>query len=110
MLTWNTVLYNGKQIEGFNVFTNYNFNKAINDLLEVPDIQFDEFNEIIDRTAQWQFWGRCEYEILVNAWPASSQDSSYKLDIYEQLKLNWDRFIDYVWNSYKEHQLNMELE
>lgn len=23
-----------------------------------------------------------------------------KIDIYSQLKLNWDRFIDYLWNEY----------
>lgn len=23
-----------------------------------------------------------------------------KIDIYTQLKLNWDRFVDYLWNEY----------
>ena len=26
--------------------------------------------------------------------------SEYKIDVFEQLELNWDRFIEYLWNEY----------
>ena len=28
------------------------------------------------------------------------KEAKTKIDIYSQLKLNWDRFIDYLWADY----------
>ena len=27
-------------------------------------------------------------------------DEEYKIDVFEQLEFNWDRFIEYLWNEY----------
>lgn len=30
---------------------------------------FDEFKTFVTRTCRYMFWSRCEYEVLVTAWP-----------------------------------------
>jgi hypothetical protein len=38
--------------------------------------------------------------MLLNAWPTGPVDKEYKIDVFEQLEFNWDRFIEYLWNEY----------
>ena len=45
----------------------------------------------------YHFWSRCEYEVLIKEW--CGREAERKVDIYEQLMLNWDRFIDYCWSQ-----------
>lgn len=99
-LNWNTILYDGKKIRAYNIFNNYLFSGAIEKLFNMPEVSFQDFDTYVRRKAQWQFWSRCEYEMLLNAWPTGPVDSEYKIDVFEQLELNWDRFIEYLWNEY----------
>lgn len=45
----------------------------------------------------YHFWSRCEYEVIIREW--CGREAERKVDIYEQLMLNWDRFIDYCWSQ-----------
>lgn len=47
-----------------------------------------EFKKFVDDEARYQFWARCEYEVIVHGWPVQKND--YKLDVYEQVKMNLD--------------------
>lgn len=51
---------------------------------------FEEFKDFVDREAKYQWWSRCEYEILLYPWPNNKDDNGYKLDIYEQIMMNHD--------------------
>lgn len=47
---------------------------------------FDEFKEwVIDET-HYQFWGRCEYEIILVDWPCQQKEE--KIDVCWQIMLN----------------------
>ena len=75
-----------------------------------------------------QFGGRAEYEIVITSWPPhvnvddittvqkriEAEEAAWgkkpnmtivplscnrKVDIFEQLDLNWDQFIDYIWTN-----------
>lgn len=49
---------------------------------------------------RYQYWGRCEYEIILSCWPpmpAPYRFKDRKIDVFEQIWINWDQFIDYVW-------------
>ena len=50
------------------------------------------------KEVMYYFWGRAEYEVMIGGLFERGQKA--KIDIYSQLKLNWDRFIDYLWNEY----------
>lgn len=41
---------------------------------------------------------KAEYEVMIGSLFERWQKT--KIDIYSQLKLNWDKFIDYLWNEY----------
>lgn len=48
----------------------------------------------------YYFWSKCEWEIILSDFPPSKKFQEKKVDVYEQVMLNWDIFINYVWNQY----------
>ena len=56
---------------------------------------YEDFCEILDREAAYYFWSKCEWEMIIHGWPAQKNDE--KVDVYDQLKLNWDKFAETVW-------------
>lgn len=49
-----------------------------------------EFKEFIRGESMYQWWARCEYEIILSSWPPSKKEDSYKMDIHEQVMMNLD--------------------
>lgn len=58
---------------------------------------FSEFKKFIQNEAQYQYWSRCEYEIICSGWPVQKND--YKLDVYEQIMMNLDTVCEILWNE-----------
>ena len=54
---------------------------------KVP-VTFDEFREFVKSEGQYQFWSRCEYEIILVDWPC--QKTEEKWDVYDQIMMNID--------------------
>ena len=98
-LEWNVWVdeLNANKIKPFNVFNHYSFCRAVLDIFN-NRLCMDEFEEMIDKEAMYYFWCKAEYEIMICDLVERGQKT--KIDIYSQLKLNWDRFIDYLWNEY----------
>ena len=44
----------------------------------------------------YYMWSKSEYEIIVSPWVGRAED--IKIDVYSQVHMNWDRFVDYVWS------------
>ena len=57
------------------------------DYWKVP-VTFDEFKQFVKDGAQYQFWSRCEYEIILVDWPC--QKTEEKWDVYDQIMMNLD--------------------
>lgn len=55
---------------------------------EVKPASFQKFKEFVEQTALYQWWSRCEYEIILVDWP--SQKVSEKWDVYQQVMMNID--------------------
>ena len=49
---------------------------------------FEEFKEFVKKESMYQWWSRCEYEIILQCWPG--QDHSEKWDVYQQIMINLD--------------------
>ena len=47
---------------------------------------FEEFKEFVNSTSMYQWWSRCEYEIILSDWPPSGIEK--KWDIYKQILMN----------------------
>ena len=56
--------------------------------LAIKDVTFEELKKFIDDIARYRYWSRCEYEVIVTGWPVNR--NTYKLDVYEQIKMNLD--------------------
>lgn len=47
-----------------------------------------EFEEFVIRNSSYQWWSRCEYEIIISDWP--NNKNSIKYDIHKQILMNLD--------------------
>lgn len=127
-LEWN-VFYddcNKNEIISFNVFKHSSFSEEIKELL-LKEKDKKVFSSELRRIAKYYYWSKSEYEIVVTSWPPYIDKEGYlalkerveqkegrssyylvdldygkKVDIYRQLELNWERFVDYVWDNKKE--------
>ena len=88
---------NTNKIRPFNVFNHCGFRRAVLDIFN-KRLHMDEFEEMINKKAMYYFWYKAEYEVTIGG--LFKRGANTKIDIYSQLKLNWDRFIDYLWNEY----------
>lgn len=90
--------FNKKEIVTFNVFHSYTFiescKKEFRKYQRDKDIARLE-NEI-KGWAMYCFWSKCEYEIILAPWINREGFETKKIDIYDQLCLNWDSFFKYM--------------
>ena len=118
----------------YNIFDHGGFAQDVNKLLK-EDITKDEFAEQLRRSLMHCFWCKSEYEVVISSWPVyidkeeldrinieyeeynnkwghypyTINVSPYvgkKIDIYSQVMMNWEQFIEYVWSN-KNKQSNM---
>jgi len=86
----------------FNVFNHGGFAKDTQKNFKKNKDNREAFGEQLRKDAMYYFWSKCEWEIIVSSWPPSDRTSDVKVDVYDQLMMNWDIFEEYVWNHRKE--------
>ena len=115
--------FNGRKIKVYNVFEHHYFKEDVEKLLK-KDLTYEEFDEKLNRIAQYFFWSRAEYEIVIASWVPHIDNEELdrlnkereehrgyryyvnlevgeKVDFYDQLHLNWEQFVKYVWSFKK---------
>ena len=120
MLEWNVFIggFNSREIEVHNVFNHYGFWKDLVKIAKkyknhvLPDdlkIQIEaeaqdkaEFAEEVRRSLMYFYWSKCEWEVIIEHWPQHEGWHDKKVDVYEQVRMNWDHFIDYLWEHRRE--------
>ena len=126
-LEWNvyTEDFNSREIKIFNIFNHARVCENVKKALKKFDNKA-EFAEEVRKTLIWCYWSKCEWEIIITSFPAritkeeldrlnkESKDDAEKygceprsmwispsvgkkVDVYEQIMLNWNAFIDYLW-------------
>ena len=98
-MEWNVYYYdiNRNKIRPFNIFNHSNFKNEVIDLIgKIKD--YDEFSKEIKKVLFYYFGFKAEYEVVIAPWCGGSDKDGIKVDIYSQVMLNWDKFLDYVWN------------
>ena len=120
--------FNSKKIEKFNIFNNWRFLEDIEKLFKNKPTKEQAADEI--RRCLFYYYGsKCEYEIIITSWPCYISNEELnrvneeklrykreyghypyvnnivptvgeKIDIRQQVLMNWDIFFDYVWNYY----------
>lgn len=111
---------NSNEFIPFNVFNSSKFVDGLQRLkksMKKTPITDEEAIKEIERLARYSFWGKCEYELILtdlfchisnkeirrlrNTDADKRLDSvelmhSRKIDVFEQLYLNWNQFAKYV--------------
>lgn len=84
VLIWN---FNTQTIEEYNVIPYF-----VREWKEEKDKSkfksFDDIKEFVRSKSLYQFWSRCEYEMIVKGWPVTKRE--IKLDVHEQIMMNLD--------------------
>ena len=116
---------NAKEIQKFNIFNHASFRNGVAQLNQNDRSEFEkELNSLL----MYCFWSKSEYEVVITSWPPSIKideldrlneqkqkyiknydivpysvcprlDTKIKIDIYDQIKINWPIFVDYVWSQ-----------
>ena len=91
---------NKNSIVKWNIFEHWRFQEGIQKALQDYKDNKEFFIEAVKSNLIYCFWCKSEYEVLIAPWIGS--DKPIKVDIYAQVMLNFDSFVDYVWNFRKE--------
>lgn len=99
-LVWNVYYHdeNGQKISTFNVFQHGGFMGDVRKHLK-KITEKDLFAKELERSLFYYFASKCEWEILIYPWGGGRNTKEIKIDVYNQVKNNWDVFVDYVWDS-----------
>ena len=128
-LKWNVyhLNFNEQQIEPFNIFHNWRFCEDVDKAVkkykkeikkegltkkQLEDL-LNDFKEQILRDVQYYFWSKYEWEIGITEPFSNSLVEDYtkgrkypwkKIDVYDQVMMNWDIFFDYIYRNLVEKQ------
>ena len=69
----------------------------IANLLNKTNISREDFEKELKNILKYYFWSKSEWEILIRAWCGGNGDEEIKIDVWDQIKWNWDRFVEYVY-------------
>lgn len=128
-MKWNVILknYSNGGLMCYNIFDNIEFRMNIEKLFE-RKYDKKRFLEELDSEARYSFWAKIEWETIFTTWPPYidaaeierniseyhinrkpgeplperidvNLETKHKIDVYAQLRANWERFADYMWRE-----------
>ena len=101
-LVWNVYRenFNHKKIEVCNVFNcSVRFNDDLIRIYKEHSNNKEKFLDEVKSSLMYSYWSKCEYEIILSSWPPRKDFKEEKIDIYNQIMINWDIFSEYIWNN-----------
>ena len=101
-LKWNVYVcnQNRRRIEEFNIFDHSKFLESINSYKTENSStlpKMEDFYSFLKDELMYYFWGKCEYEVILSSWPPDEKCSDIKVDVFQQVMLNFDKFSTYVY-------------
>ena len=104
-VVWNVYYYNlnKRKIEIHNVFNHWRFIE--NSAKHIKKFKEDKegLKEQIHKELMYYYWSKYEWEIIVTPYTSRpKKEEEIKIDVYEQVMLNWDQFFEYFWEHKKE--------
>ena len=96
-IEWYVYYYdsNAQKIIRWNVFKHGTFKKEVDKLLR-EKLTKEEFANKLKTEVAYYFMSKCEYEIILCPWTGRADD--IKIDVYDQIMMNFDKFVDYCWS------------
>lgn len=103
---WNVIVENAnrRRIEIYNVLNKY-FLEELKKIYHKTKGNKAEFEECLRGEIMYRYWSKCEWEIIATSMFADTiPDKRFheeKIDVSDQIFLNWPAFVDYVWNYFQ---------
>ena len=103
-MEWNVYTYNfnARKVEPHNIFKHSGFIKDCQKALKEFKDDKEQFIEAVRRSLMYYYWSKCEWEIVISDFPPRPDFPDAKVDVYDQIRLNWDVFVDYLWEHRNE--------
>lgn len=100
---WNVYYHNPNkdQIIPYNVFAHGGIRKDIYNAVK-QEKNKEEFAEILRKSLMYYYWSRAEWEVIISPWCGGRNTKKIKVDVFDQVLMNWDLFLDYTWNNRKD--------
>lgn len=95
VLIWD---YNRKQVISYNVIPYFCMEYDRCKKEDRPKTR-EEWREFVKRKGMYQYWARCEYEIIISQWPPrvtkdGKREAEVKIDVWQQIEMNLDVVVD----------------
>ncbi len=90
--------WSSKQIEKYNIFYHDGFMNDVKKAYKLHKDNFEAFCDMVKRSLMYYFWSKCEWEVIISGWPQSDTFHDKKVDVYDQVMMNCDVFMKYVWD------------
>ena len=102
-MKWNVFIhnFNKNEIEEYNIFNHHCFTHEVKQAVK----KYKDKNDFLDKLKselRYYFWSKCEWEVIISPWVGRKEPCEEKIDVYNQVMLNWDVFADYVWENRNE--------
>lgn len=107
MLEWNVYVseFNRKIITTHNVFNHGGFVEDCRKAYKKHKDDKDAFLKDVRRSLMYYYWSKCEWEIIISHWPPRESDQDLKIDVFDQVMLNWPIFSEYIWENRDEFKV-----
>ena len=90
---------NARRVEHFNIFEHSGFKLACRDALKKHRDNKELFLADVRGWLMYYFWSKVEWEIVISRFPEGPEYPEKKIDVYDQVMMNWDIFADYIWEN-----------
>lgn len=90
---------NAGKIRPINVFDHGGFRHDVEEILQKKNLDRETFTKEIRSSMMYSFWSKCEYEVIIKEWVGVPTERL--VDIFSQVWMNRERFIDYLWSLRK---------
>lgn len=97
-IEWNVYYYNSnsRKIEIHNVFNHWRFIEYSAKHIKKYKDDLKALEEQIRRELMYYYWSKYEWEVLISPF-SEHKDGEIKVDVYEQVMMNWNRFLGILW-------------
>ena len=103
-LEWNVWIsdWNNKCIKTHNVFHHYRLIEDLKKYYRKYPNNKEAFLDEIRKSLMYFYWSKCEWEIILDHWVGPRDAEKKKIDVWDQIRINWEPFSEYLWNHRKE--------
>ena len=104
ILSWKVKVFdcNAQRIKDYDIFKGHY--KDFVKKLKKKCVTKEEFSEAMDREMMWMFWGRCEWELIIeldennhiwlNPWVGCREPENVRINVTNNTDFDWQGFIN----------------